>query len=133
MNLDGFDDVTEIMRCGVYALVSKGKVIYVGKSKGMLARVYTHRQNWIARRRGRGIPDWLTPVKGILFDEIHVCPCSLDRLDSVEREMIDRYKPKYNEQLKTQEKITAPINIVVGGVALTLNETINNRQMVRRF
>lgn len=121
MELDGFSDVSGMLRCGVYALCAKGQVLYVGKSKAMLARVYTHRQNWIARTRGRAVPDWLSPVKGIHFDEIHVRPCAPDKLDAVEREMIDKYKPRLNLLLKSQEKITAPINVVIGGVTMVLN------------
>lgn len=132
MVLEEFTNVGLILQAGVYALVSKGKVIYVGKSKGMLSRIYTHRSNWVARRKGRGVPEWLTPVKGILFDEVHVRPCRLEDLDRLEREMIDKYKPKYNEMLKTQEKITAPIGLVINGVALRLNAAASAPPIVRR-
>lgn len=132
MRLEEFSDVSEILRCGVYALVSKGKVIYVGKSRGMLGRVYTHRNLWIAKRKGRKVPDWLTPVRGIMFDEVHVLPCSLDRLDELEAQMIDKYKPKYNEMLKTQEKITAPITVKVCGRDLVLNAVALPKSLERR-
>ncbi len=94
MQLEGFTEVSEILRCGVYVLVLKGRVVYVGKSKSMLVRVYTHRQVWSAKRRGK-VPDWLN-VKGILFDAIYVQPCAEDRVDALERQMIDRFRPEHN-------------------------------------
>lgn len=131
MQLEAFVDVSTILRAGVYALCAKGKVLYVGKSRAMLGRIYTHRNLWLSKRKGRKIPEWLTPVKGIHFDEVHIRPCMLEDLDTLECQMIDKYKPKLNELLKTQEKITAPISVVINGVALTLNETIG-ASVIRR-
>ena len=121
MRLDGFTEVSDVLRSGVYALVAKGQVIYVGKSKAMLARIGAHRRAWIDKRKGKA---WLTEslgIPGLLFDEVHICPTPLHLLDQIEREMIDRYKPRYNIQLKTSQKIAAPIAITVAGIALTLN------------
>lgn len=113
--LSGFVEVSEVLRSGVYALAYKGEVVYVGKSKCMLTRVETHRG--LFRRKA---PSWM-PVKGIQFDQVYVRPCPLAMLDALEVEMINLYKPRLNERLKTNEKIKAEINIVVAGKSLTLN------------
>lgn len=120
LRLEGFEDVSGLLHAGVYALVAKQVVIYVGKSKALLPRVYTHRQNYINKRKGK-VPEWLTPVKGMFFDELFVRPCRIEELDALEREMIERYKPRYNQLLKTQELVTCPVPLQIGGVVLTLN------------
>lgn len=125
VQLDGFVEVSEVLRSGVYVLLAKGKVVYVGKSKAMLARLYTHRQNYISRRRGK-TPEWLTAVKGIFFDEIHIRHCPVDQLDALEREMIDRYRPIINKLLVPEDVIQAEIGINIAGVVLTLNRKLGS-------
>lgn len=117
MNLDGFSDVSAMLRSGVYALCYRGSVVYVGQSKCMLVRVYSHRN---ARSKKGRLPSFY-PIRGIVYDEIHVMPVNPDNLDEVEREMINRYKPKYNTQIKNKLPVGVPINLSVGGIALTLN------------
>lgn len=133
MQLEGFVDSSEILKSGVYALVRKGVVIYVGKSKSMIARINAHRKAWIDRRKTKAEGSWIANVLGIpglMFDEIHIRPCPLHFLDTLEREMIDKYKPRYNVQLQT-DMIRAPINIVVAGLTLTLNAA-HRPQVTRR-
>lgn len=117
MKLDGFVDMSQMLRSGVYALGYRGSVVYVGQSKCMLVRVYSHRN---ARSKKGRLPSFY-PIKGIVYDEIHIMPVHVDRLDEVEREMINRYKPKYNTQIKNRLPVDVPINLCVGGIALTLN------------
>lgn len=117
MTLDGFVDVSQMLRSGVYALGYRGKVVYVGQSKCMLVRVYSHRN---ARSKKGRLPSFY-PVKGIVYDEIHVMPVHPDRLDEVEREMINRFKPKFNTQIKNTLPVDVPINLTIGGIALTVN------------
>lgn len=117
--IEGFADVSEILRTGVYILIHKGVVIYVGKSKTMLNRIYTHRHMWGAKKRNM-VPEWM-PVKGILFDQIFVKACSPDVLDQFEEEMINLYKPKFNIKLKTAGVTNRPFSIVVRGIAINFN------------
>ena len=117
MTLDGFVDVSQMLRSGVYALGYHGSIVYVGQSKCMLVRVYSHRN---ARSKKGRLPSFY-PVKGIVYDEIHIMPVHPDRLDDVEREMINRYKPKYNTQIKNRLPVDVPINLNVAGIALTIN------------
>lgn len=123
MELEGFTDASAFLRSGVYALCKKGQVIYVGKSKAMIARVNAHRRAYADRKKRES---WVTEVLGIPglhFDEVHVLPCPLHLLDALERQMIDKYKPRYNIQLQSGQKIRAPITVVVAGQSITLNQS----------
>lgn len=115
MQLHGFHDASVILGGGVYALCFRGRVIYVGQSKACIARIATHRA-----QRGKKTMPWL-PIKGMLFDEIHIFPCGPDTRDRVEREMIDRYRPKYNIAHKPTGPIRAPIAIEAYGKTFIFN------------
>jgi hypothetical protein len=130
VRLEGMTDVSEVLRCGVYALCYRGAVVYVGKSKAMLGRVYTHKSAW-----GQKKPRWLTvSAKGMLFDEVHVLPCREDQLDELERALINRYKPKNNILLKTPEPIREEVKLTVNGINLSLNGVAQSPpQVVRRI
>lgn len=117
--LEGFIEVTPVLRCGVYALVREGVVVYVGQGKRMLARIEAHRSNW-----GRkSVPAWMpVSLRGVLFDQVFVMPCRVEDLDRLERTMIDLYKPKYNIKLKAPTPLTTqPINIIHNGVTIPVN------------
>lgn len=116
--LEGFEEVTPILRAGVYALAKDGVVVYVGKSKRMLARIEVHRSQW-----GRkSAPAWMSGMaRGILFDQIFVQPCHPDAIDALEAEMINRYKPRYNIRIKTPQPISTAFTIRVGDVDLPFN------------
>lgn len=110
MQLQGFDNATAMLKMGIYALVSNGRVVYIGKAKAMLSRVYTHRTN--ARKRS---PAWLSDLhKGIVFDEVHIRPTHPDEIDDLEHALINFYKPRYNIQLKHlgNPRMRAPLDIV---------------------
>lgn len=119
MQLDGFTEASAILRSGVYALCARGVVIYVGKSKAMIARIAAHRTKWIDKRKKRPGADWI-PIPALLFDEIHVLPVPVHLLDQVEAEMINRYKPRYNVQLKTSAPAQLPTSITIAGKAIAL-------------
>lgn len=118
MELEGFIEVSPVLRAGVYALAKDGVVVYVGQSKRMLSRIETHRSQW-----GRkSSPAWLAGIaRGILFDQIFILPCNPDRLDAVEAEMINRYKPRYNIRVKTPHPVTSPFTIRVGAHTIPMN------------
>lgn len=125
--LEGFIDVSAILRCGIYALVREGVVVYVGQSKKMLARVSAHKSNW-----GRkSMPAWMpASLRGVLFDEVHVLPCRVEDLDQLECALIDLYKPKFNIALKAPTPLTTtPLNLNINGISIPLN----HRPSVPRF
>jgi hypothetical protein len=96
--------------------------VYVGKAKRMLARIEAHRSNW-----GRkSMPAWMpASLRGVLFDQVFIRPCKVEDLDRVEAEMIDRYRPKYNVQLKPPRAvpIQAEINLTIGPHTIPLNRS----------
>lgn len=98
--LHGFDEVSGLLQCGVYALASKGTVIYVGKSKSLYQRIYAHRTRAKRTAKGHKLPDWVT-ARAFVFDQVFIRPCHPDQMDALEVEMIERYKPRFNVSLKT--------------------------------
>lgn len=129
--LEGFINVSAILRCGIYALVREGVVVYVGQSKKMLARVSAHKSNW-----GRkAMPAWMpASLRGVLFDEVHVLPCRVEDLDRLERALIDLYKPKYNIALKAPTLITTtPLNLQINGTTIPLNHARPTPRFERRI
>ena len=122
LRLEGFTDISDSLRCGVYALCAKGVVIYVGKSKKMLGRINSHRQAWADKRRGKA-ESWIAErlgIPGLLFDQVWVRPCHPDEIDRLESDMINLYKPRYNTQLKTAQKIAVPHTLTINGIAISL-------------
>ncbi len=114
LEIEGFCGVGEILRSGVYALVHRGVIVYIGKSKSMLGRVCDHRRLW-----GKSRPDWLT-IRGVLFDDILIRPCPVDQLDELEFEMINLYKPRLNKNLKSPRASDRPSKLIVNGRVLNL-------------
>ena len=114
MDLEGFTNISESLKCGIYALCSKGKVIYIGKSKCMLVRIYSHRN---AKSKKGSLPSWF-PIKGITFDEVHVRLCHPDQIDQLEFDMINLYKPKLNVNLKNDLAINIPHTLRVGNIEI---------------
>ena len=105
MSIAGSIDVTAILRQGVYLLSRDGVVVYVGQSKCMLVRIYTHRS--LANRK---VPRWL-PLRGVRFDSVQVIPCHPDRIDALERGLIEIYKPVYNKT-HNPEPVEHPVPIL---------------------
>ena len=129
--IEGFVDVSAVLRAGVYALVREGVVVYVGQGKRMLARIEAHRSNW-----GRkSVPAWMpVSLRGVLFDDVYVFPCRIEDLDRIEAAMIDLYKPKFNIKLKAPTPITAqPITLRHGPVAIPLNHPAPPPRFERRL
>ena len=121
MQLDGAQDLSLILTAGCYALCWRGSVVYVGQSKACLSRIYTHKS-----QRGKSAPVWL-PVKGVTFDEVHVWPePEPDRRDALERELIARYKPRYNIQHKSGSP-KAPVSLSINGIAISLTPRLERR------
>ncbi len=117
MELEGFVDASAMLQGGVYALVHRGVVVYIGKSKVMLGRVYTHRSAW-GRKSQKAVG--LKPIKGILFDAVWVRPCSSAEIDDLEYAMINLYKPRYNSLLRN----ALPVDIS-NLIALMLGTAVN--------
>lgn len=95
MELEGFQEISGLLRCAVYALVWRREVVYVGQTRQPWVRLYAHAS---ARGRTRSIPagPHRTVKAGIKFDQLFIRNCMLGELDGLELEMIAKYRPKYN-------------------------------------
>ena len=131
MQFHDFFDVTQILRAGVYILCFEGKVVYIGKSKRMYSRIYAHK-NITASKRAKEVPSWL-PIKGVLFDEVHVRPCAIEQLNALERQYINLYKPRYNIHLKRKgEKVKLPVGFTTKGILQSLCARAPKAPTIRR-
>lgn len=116
--LEGFSDVSTLLRSGIYVLAKRGTVIYVGKSKSLYARIYAHRNLANRAARGQRPPAWFpASLKGIVFDQVFIRYVHIDDLDRVEAEMINLYKPKFNISLKSNLRPALP-PLTIDGVVL---------------
>jgi|SRR5271154_451708 len=95
MDLTGFNRLGSIFSSGVYALVYRGTVVYVGKSKEPLSRIYSHKNAWKRYRKGLR-PSLNSNAKAIHFDDVWLLNCAVDDMDRIEKELIGTYAPKYN-------------------------------------
>ena len=78
-----------LLHCGCYALVRRGEVVYVGMTKKLWIRLYSH-----CNARGRPVPYKVGQNRignGIQFDDIWVWPCMLGQLDVLEVHLIQKY------------------------------------------
>jgi excinuclease UvrABC nuclease subunit len=94
---DGFVEYSDLLTVAVYALVSKGKVVYIGQSAMPLVRIFQHKlkagERIYRRTHGRG-------VERFAFDQIYIRTCTPRQVNELEKEMIVKHQPKYNILLK---------------------------------
>ena len=100
-----FVDISKLLHCGVYCLLQKGVVVYVGKSKNPLGRISSHVYNRncempdgkrIGGGRRAGSTGPTHNGRGIKFDGIRFYPCMLGQIDVIEGALIKKYLPRYN-------------------------------------
>lgn len=95
--MSGFLNFSGGLRCGVYALTYRGRVVYVGKATRPFQRIAQHQSRLDRRRKGKDIP-------AILFDGVILHSCMLAELDRIEKAMIEQYKPRYNQKLNQNSR-----------------------------
>lgn len=88
-------DISAILGPGIYALCFCDEVVYIGQAKRMLARIYTHRNLCERKRSGKKLETYLK-VKIVTFSKVYIRPCAYEDMDRIEKEMILKYRPKYN-------------------------------------
>ena len=64
--------------CGVYFLIDRDEIVYVGQATNVHARVAAHTRNWKQ------------------FDSYTYIPCPKEQLDALERHYIQRLQPALN-------------------------------------
>lgn len=99
----GLRAVEGLFGAGVYALTMAGEIVYVGKAKVLIQRLYSHWNTQCRWRSGKELPD---RFKLIEFTGVRILPCNLMELDLLERQMIARYRPKQNKRLVPEGKLT---------------------------
>lgn len=86
VGLDGFTDASEILRAGVYLLLSRGRVVFVGKSSKPMLPI-------IATLRSKDRPRFLQRID---FDQVLIRWIHPDRLNETYYSLIAEYQPKHN-------------------------------------
>lgn len=121
--LEGALDLSALLQSGVYVLLHRERVVYVGKSRMVLKRLYAHRNLWERKRKGlRTLTR--SNLKGIPFDQVYFYPCAIEELDSREFELIQRFQPRHNVQLKSPPPpLRREVRLTINGLGFTLNPT----------
>ena len=91
-DLDGFIDITPVLKLGIYVLIHQSRVVFIGKANLPLAKIWAHRD--LSSRKS---PDWL-PIKGITYDKVLVRPAHPDRIDRELAALIAIHQPRHNVQ-----------------------------------
>lgn len=83
---------------GVYQLLLKGQVVYVGQSENVFGRIATH---WVVMKRKkppshhhRARDEKYQQIK---FDAVRVEWCAVEDLDAQELKLIQQYRPQKNK------------------------------------
>jgi hypothetical protein len=97
---------------GVYMLVWRGRVVYVGQSINLFSRLARHRTNYENHLKGKRVPASGSPneYRAIAFDKALVKFCKREELDRLELELIAKHKPELNILLRDRR----PIKIDLG-------------------
>ena len=88
---------------GIYFLLHKKKVVYVGQSKNLPARIGNHKDK--------------------IYDAARMIKCNKSRLDYYENRFINLFTPKYNKNQKRFEKASGSnraIQIKLSGMVETM-------------
>ena len=94
---EGFDELPRVMApSAVYVLLWEGRVVYVGQSKNVYARVATHYQAVVRARKGLRQAANYTGPAAFRFDKVMIRWCPKRDLDRLETELIDRFRPEHN-------------------------------------
>ncbi len=101
---DGFTRIeSPCAPSGIYCLLRDGVVVYVGKSKSVYARIAQH-HNTRRQSKRTAAQRWRTEAElaalEVGFDEVWILFCPVIELERLELEYIDRFKPKWNIQLR---------------------------------
>ena len=94
---EGFQEVDRAAQpVGVYCLLLRGEVVYVGQSVSVYRRLAQHHGSAKQKKNYLNTPLGGSHTMHIEFDAVMVKWCSKDRLDLLEEELIRRYRPKHN-------------------------------------
>lgn len=102
-----FSDVTALLGPGVYVLTRFGRVVYVGQSRKLLTRLYSHKN--VLERHLKGKPllrRWGQKLPQVIhFDAVWIRPCKIEELAALEAHYISRWLPQYNRAVPKGAKL----------------------------
>lgn len=132
LRFEGFEPVSHATApCGVYALVAKGEVVYVGQARNVYQRLTSHLNNRL-RKRQRPSDRFISPgdirSRKIEYDSVLVKWVPENDLDIVERELILALRPKYNLRVVDPPKRVA-VNLAALGIHIRREGDIKRRRV----
>lgn len=79
LTLPKYFNFEDLRIVGIYFLMKRGKIVYIGKTKNLIGRLWNH---------------------GLLgkFDHIRIINCDESELDRYEKRWIIKFRPKHNRQ-----------------------------------
>jgi hypothetical protein len=98
-----FESISQIFGSGVYALTLNGNIVYIGKAKILIQRLYAHWNTLCRMKSGKELPERVNPI---MFTGAKVIFCPPHDLDRLERQMIAKYRPSKNTRLVPSGKVT---------------------------
>lgn len=96
---------------GVYFLLDKNKIVYVGQTTMGLARTFHH-------------------LKNKIFDSYYFMPCPIELLNNVESEYIIKFNPKYNKGVGNGKKSIDALKLYLRKMNVR-SEDHNKRNLIR--
>lgn len=114
--MEDFVDMSMLMRpvCGVYLLLLKGVVVYVGRSINVPARIAEHMTRMANTDRFR-------------FDQIMVRSCPRAELSTLEYKYISHHKPIHNRQNLGVPAELAHIKVDLRALGIVIPERVIRR------
>lgn len=101
---------------GCYALVSAGRVVYVGKSISVLSRLNVWRNKLRRHQEGKRV-EWVRQSPQIIhFDRVRIYPCPVDEMDEFEKELILLYDPPLNVRKPPRRKVDIMTLAIAAGL-----------------
>jgi len=94
---EAIDITFDCFRQGIYFLIEKGEVVYIGRSKNVMHRVMQHRHHYNQKMQGSSAEEASRPA--IKFSRVaFIHEPSQNRRIALEAALIVTYQPKYNQK-----------------------------------
>lgn len=131
----GAVDCSCLIRPAIYFLLHEGAVVYIGQSRMPIQRIYAHRSSWGKKKADEWRRMGRKAVKAVIFDEVHLLRTTIENLDEVEQEMIQRYRPRYNVHHNRGVAIPPELAALVAELCAPLSQAppLSMPKLYRRF
>ena len=86
MKIEDFADISDCLRGGIFVLLYRGEVVYIGKaSRAMLGT--------ISNLRSKNLPSWMPRIT---FDQVLIRAVHPDQIESVYTSLLAEHHPRHN-------------------------------------